>query len=428
MAEDFSSFLSSTVGGKGAKAPPIDGVKSTESLLSDFDKKSGETVSAMKAVEEKYKGPLQKNIDESHATLEKIRGMKSPDAPTLKDLPDSPDTQPKDPIQALGSMASILAMLGSLRTRAPLTSALNAGAASMQGFHQGDKERVKLERDKFHDELEKGLRQNQEEMAKYSAALQKSSFDMTKAHGELTALASQFKDEQMLAAMESGNVEMQYKIFTDRASIQQKLTENLLRDKERMAQISATAQAHEDALEDRRLAREQKMEKDAEKASDKAANAEKPARRAVEVIGEMEGILQTEFGVTGAARYARMPYESVKSMFTGESGKAHQYESLARELQNILRQTEEFRYKGRTLAKEVADRDAIVRGLQFGDTGEISLDQLNHVRNMLTGQGAGFEGDGKAALPPDESLTMDDHVFPDQKSLDAYKAAKAGAR
>src|SRR5260221_8315297 len=129
--------------------------------------------------------------------------------------------------------------------------------------------------------------------------------------------------------------------------------------------------------------------RDAKVASSKAAT-----ERAVAVIDEMQNLLQTSTMLTGVGGMGRRVGESVKSVFGGDEGKSHKYESLARELQNILRQTEEFHYKGRTLSREVADRDVIVRGMKIGDTDEISADQLNHVRNMLTGQGAGFEATG----------------------------------
>src|ERR1035437_4841250 len=74
------------------------------------------------------------NISKMFENAKALKDMQAPKEPTLKDIPDAPDSEYRDPMQSLGSMASVLAMFGSLKTRAPLTSALNSAAASMQGF------------------------------------------------------------------------------------------------------------------------------------------------------------------------------------------------------------------------------------------------------------------------------------------------------
>lgn len=424
-------------------------MESFKKNITDTETKQIKVLDDQKAERGKIFEKQEQNIGELFKEARKIQGLPAPKSPDLKEVPEAPKGEYRDPMQSLGSLASVIAMFGSLRTRAPLTSALNSAAASMQAFHQGDMERVKLERANWHDKLEEGLKQNQLELDKYTLALQANKFDMEKSRPMFEAIAAENNHQTMLVAAQAGDARAMFDLYDSTKKSQEKLLTTLVTDNQRReaAQFhhedrqdanAARRQAQASLDEDRRARRaldRDKMEEKAEVAAKKVVAAGKPAERALEVIDEMEGLLQSQWGVTGAAAYAKRPLESVTSMFTGSGGAAHQYESLARELQNILRQTEEFRYKGKTLSKEVADRDVMVRGLKFGDTGQISLDQLQHLRNMLSGQGAGFEsqpGATPAAAPPaeitDPALIMDGYRFPNQKALNDYRAAKAGGR
>lgn len=337
----------------------------------DIEKRETELFEKHKAAREpllKQSDELMKKMVELNDQMSKI---KTPEAPKLKDLPDAPkDSYQRNPMVALASIGTVLAVIGSLKTRAPLTSALNAAAASMNAYHEGDMERVALEHQKWKENLEKGLRQNQLEMDRYTQALEQSKFDITKAQGAFRVIAAENEHLQMKAAIEDGDYKAQMEIINAGVNAGMKA-----------AQIYSTEQY--------RLATINEKKK---KESEKVKSSELATGRAVAIIDEMKKLLENStIGITGAAGMVRRPMESVKSFFGGDEGNAHKYESLARELQQILRQTQEFYYKGRTLSREVADRDVIVRGMKIGDTDEISYDQLQHVRNILTGQGTGYE-------------------------------------
>ena len=196
-------------------------------------------------------------------------------------------------------------------------------------------------------------------------------------------------------AIESGDYTKQSAILSARLNGGMNGAETLAKMDATRAQQSQTNEMRKEALDLRR----QELYSKADKAGQKVAEEGKAGDRAVQIIEEMKGILDTNSGVTGMAGMVKRPMESVLSMLgQGEGGPAHQYESLARELQTILRQTPQFNYKGRMLSRDVANQDTIVRGMKFGDTGSISMDQLNHVENLLTGQGAGFtDPAGKSA-------------------------------
>lgn len=398
MADNFSTMVNSVVkdepptsmpGGMPKMETPEEYTKKGEALLKKEQDERKPLVEAQEA-------SIKKMFD----LAGRLKSAEAPAAPTLKDMEPAPQSQYRDPTQALGSMGSVLALIGSFKTRRPMTAALNAAAASMKGFHQGDQERVKLEREKWHDNMEAALKQNQIETERYTAALQRAKFDIEKARPEFEAIAAESGHNQMLMATQHQDYQTMEKIYEGARKTGDKMVETYVKDQEfrlrqkEMSQRSAETAAYR--KESLQLRRDQ-MEEKASKVAEKAVAAGKSAERAVEIISEMKGILETNAGVTGIAGMAKRPLESVLSIVGGpESGPAHQYESLARELQNVLRKTQEFQYKGRTLSKEVADRDVIVRGLKFGDTGSISMDQLNHLENMLTGGGTSFQSkDGR---------------------------------
>ena len=336
----------------------------------EVEKKETELFEKHKAARE----PLLKQSDELMKKMvelnDQMAKIKTPEAPKLKDLPDAPSGgYEKNPMMALASIGTVLAVIGSLRTRAPLTSALNAAAASMNAYHEGDMERVALEHQKWKENLEKGMRQNQLEMDRYTQALEQSKFDITKAQGAFRVIAAENEHLSMHAAIEDGDYKAQMEIINAGVNAGMKAAQIFSTEQYRLATIA------------------EKRKKD----EGKVTSAKLAGERAVKLIDQMQDLLQNSTGITGAAGMVRRPMESVKSFFGGDEGKSHQYESLARELQQLLRQTNEFYYKGRTLSREVADRDVLVRGMKLGDTDSLSYDQLQHLRNVLTGEGSGYE-------------------------------------
>lgn len=157
--------------------------------------------------------------------------------PTMKELPQSPNTQYQDPIQSLGSMASVLAILGSLKTRAPLTAALNAAAGSMQGFHKGDQERVKLEREKFNDELNRAIKQNQTELQEYEASLKKANFDLDKVYADWRVIATKTNNQAMIAALDSGLHEKYYNHVMGMAQLGARLMQTQIAETDRQQRL-----------------------------------------------------------------------------------------------------------------------------------------------------------------------------------------------
>src|SRR5208282_1976231 len=64
-----------------------------------------------------------------------------PERPTPTPIPERPKTA-KDDIQLWGALAIAFAALASRRTRTPMTTALNAAGAALNGMREGDKDRA----------------------------------------------------------------------------------------------------------------------------------------------------------------------------------------------------------------------------------------------------------------------------------------------
>ena len=193
-----------------------------------------------KQIVEEHKTARQPFIDESDRLMkqtielnETMAKIKPPKAPELKKLPEAPDTEYQDPTKALGGLGSVLAIFGSLKTRAPMTAALNSAAASMKGFHEGDVQRAELEHTKWKDNLEKAMRQNQEEIQEYTRALEEKKFDISRVQGQFSVIAAQNQHNQMKAAIEAGDFQAQMQLLDANRQSGLKMAQLLLTDQEK---------------------------------------------------------------------------------------------------------------------------------------------------------------------------------------------------
>lgn len=220
---DFSSFLAKT------------GLQTGEQVKKEREK-------AFEAYKEK-RAPLLAEQDRMMKMMEDIntrmQSIKAPKTPELSNIGAQPNTEYRDPTQALGGIASVLALLGSMKTRAPLTAALNSAAASMKGFHEGDKERAKLEREKWQDNLYKGLQQNQIEMQKYMAALKEADFDVSKAQQAFRLISAENDHVAMKSAIEAGDYNAQMAILDAGLKANHEAAKLWITDQEKRAQIDA---------------------------------------------------------------------------------------------------------------------------------------------------------------------------------------------
>jgi hypothetical protein len=333
--------------------------------------------------------------EKMNALNEEMANIKPPEKPKQEKLPDAPDTKMQDPIKAMGSVGSLIAILGSLKTRAPMTSALNAAAASMKAYHQGDMEAAQLEREKWKDNFEKALKSNQEEMQQYTAALQESQFDITRAQSKLRTIAAQQQNNSMLAAIENGDYQAQEKILSGGIAAGEKGATLYTQWQEKNAQIAATAQAHADSLADRKAARQAKMDDKQKAADDKVASM-------VDGIDQAVAMIDAHPEVVGGFGKVRRGAEWLGNV-TGVSDdtSANDFQAVMTQLQNDYKKSP---YGGAAtkFKADAAKVDNVVAGLGNFESPQAAKSALLGLRNHIQGlayKDAGVEPPSAGGMP-----------------------------
>ena len=147
-----------------------------------------------------------------------------PPSPNLRDVPRTPQQQFSEPFEVFKSPAIVLASLGSLFTRHPLTTALNAATGAMQGFQKGQKDIADEKRKEWEDNLKAALEQNKIELERYKDAWERRNIDVKDKFAQLYAQAAGNNDPVVSAAIQSGNIEMVEKVISAREAAQTRLT------------------------------------------------------------------------------------------------------------------------------------------------------------------------------------------------------------
>ena len=117
-----------------------------------------------------------KNADAAAAANKKVEAEHPYPNPNFQPFKEKPPE--RSPGEAFGSLASMIGILFGMRTRTPLTSALNASAAAMEGLHAGDMERYNTAHQRWKDDMETLKQQAEWEVKARTDALETASRDM----------------------------------------------------------------------------------------------------------------------------------------------------------------------------------------------------------------------------------------------------------
>lgn len=185
---------------------------------------------------------IQQNMQKRDALMS--QPIPHPAVPQLHGMPQAPDTTMKNPLQVFQSGATILGLLGSMFTRKPLVTAMNAASAAIKGYAEGDKDAAERAHKSWKDSLEQAVQQNQTEMDQYNLLLQDSKLSIDDRAAQLQALAASNNDENMLAALRSGEPQMAFQILDGRQKAAQSLTGMLVQAQQFERQQSETERYH----------------------------------------------------------------------------------------------------------------------------------------------------------------------------------------
>jgi hypothetical protein len=211
---DPTPYINSVPGLSKADPPPAQ-PSYTEQRL-DLAKKESD-------VDDKTIASLESARDRRRA----LEGRRTPlpADPKLTNIPDAPKFDYSDPIKAFQNPAVIIATLGSLFSRAPMTAALNAGAAAMTAYHKGEAEVFAEKREEWKQAAEKAREQNQKELELYNAQWKKHDAAVSDKMAQMQAIAASVKDEVMIAGIKTGQLDRIDKILEAREKANDKLKE-----------------------------------------------------------------------------------------------------------------------------------------------------------------------------------------------------------
>lgn len=165
-----------------------------------------------------YLQQTQQNTQQVQNLAQSMGGDTAPQTPSLKKTPDAPQDNFKDAMQAFANPGAVLTLLGSFKTRHPMTTAMNAAAGMVNAYHAKDKEQIEQNRQKWLDAVAATKDQNQAELDQYKATLENKTFTRDQKAAQINALAAANKDQLGMASVASGNLDAFEKIVEARQS------------------------------------------------------------------------------------------------------------------------------------------------------------------------------------------------------------------
>ncbi len=205
----------------------------------DYTAKRMDLAAESKAVGEKEIESLT-TANEKYQSLAN-RKTPVPADPKLENLPQPPKQNYTDPIKAFQNPAVVIATLGSLFTRAPLTAAMNAGAAAMTAYHKGEAEVFAQKREEWKEKMDEAIKQNGIELEKYNVAWKKSDAAVKDKMAAMMANAAGQKNEVMIAAIRSGAIDKVDGIYDglEKAQLALKASAKKFEEQKEIAKIRA---------------------------------------------------------------------------------------------------------------------------------------------------------------------------------------------
>lgn len=330
------------------------------------------------------------------------RGISMPHDPRFKPIPEAPQPQYRDPFNAFGNPLVIMATLGGLFTRTPAIAALNAGAAAMNAYHEGDQEKINLTRQNFEDKLKVVQAQNQQQVDLFNAEMQKTHVSMQEKLANMSAIAHAFQNKEVIAAIQNGQVDQAFKVIDGQITAQNQLNQEIMRYKEfqqreqetelyhreqidvRRGQLAEATRAHDQQMEARMAGVQAKIGQRGLTANEfnrEAAHIDMYTEAATGLDRALD-LLHDHIGEAGLAGRATRMAESVSNLLGSNATDRREFESVINQLQMMAPQLLMDR-TGRPLSSEAAHVATIVRGLNAGDTTANTIRRLTELREQL---------------------------------------------
>lgn len=152
-----------------------------------------------------------------------------PPQPKFQDIPKPPQDNYRSAITDSKDGLIFATLLGSLFTRQHALGAMEAATGYMTGFEKGDKEKIERDRQKWNDNVEQVVKQNQVEQERYSAVWNDTKISQADKQSKLLAIASSVGDQQTIASLKNGNMDFANQLQKDRNMAVEKIYEAQLK-------------------------------------------------------------------------------------------------------------------------------------------------------------------------------------------------------
>ena len=268
-------------------APPAPALAPQQLTIDDLIKKNQEIDAKVQANEDKIQENLEKgetevaksklSVDEKEGKIDLKEGLLK--APTPQEIPYKAPN-PTSPAEQWGSMAMLFAMLGSMFTRNPAVTALNAAAAAMNGFNQKDEAAAKQSLEEWKVANSNMLKAVEFQQKAYEDALK--GYDTEK---KLVRIAGTKEEQEINARVKAVNSALQHdnlelvrsqRGLVDVVRLLDQEKNNLVKANEWQIKLDEAITKHKEDLEQRDKIAEEKLAE--QKRANDARIAEEQAR------------------------------------------------------------------------------------------------------------------------------------------------------
>lgn len=181
------------------KASPLSAPAPTAPAAANTNAPVGDGKVESVTVQGKAPNPLEEmhaHLDDTEGKLDAINketGALQP--PQMGKEPPPPEKKMSNPLEGWGGAAMVFAAIGSLMTRQPLATAMNAAAGAIQAVKKGDDEAYNQAYEQWKVASDNVIKQQNFQVQAYNAALKKIDTDQKGALAEFSAYAKAFGDE-----------------------------------------------------------------------------------------------------------------------------------------------------------------------------------------------------------------------------------------
>jgi hypothetical protein len=190
-------------------------VKEEAGLPSAEDRKKqlAEAEEKRKQAAEPYRKSLQTIDAMQDDILANLPALRTPEPPKYQDVKPRPDIKRGNPMLAFQNAGTIFALAASGLSRRPLTAAFSAAAGALEGYQEGDNERVKGELDRWKQENDNIKDQNDIETKRFNAIVSATNLTHNEMVQRISLLNSITRNKTAQYALETGGIEAAEQVY-----------------------------------------------------------------------------------------------------------------------------------------------------------------------------------------------------------------------